>query len=315
MRTNCYPLEYKKLIIEHYLKHKNSVRYVANIFGISKSSLYNWINLYKNKLLTIKKKYTRKTKITTNIINFIKDYIKKNIIIDRYKIMQLIKNKYDTKISKTSLYNILRINKITRKRIRTKYIIKNIKKHKKEKQDFFKNMKKISHDKIISVDETHIDTHIYGQYGWCEKGKRIIINKHVCSKTRYTLILGISNKKIVHYKLILGSANAKKFNDFINELSKKITVNDIYILMDNARIHHAKIVKKNMDNLKLKTLFNVAYMPEYNPIEKMFSIMKHKIRSYNNNHIKASLISNIKESMSGIKEKVFENIYKKSLSF
>lgn len=39
-----------------------------------------------------------------------------------------------------------------------------------------------------------------------------------------------------------------------------------YLLMDNARIHHSKIVKTYLETTNLKTIYNVAYCPEYNPI-------------------------------------------------
>ena len=56
-----------------------------------------------------------------------------------------------------------------------------------------------------------------------------------------------------------------------------------YLLLDNARIHHAKIVKQEINGTTNQFLFNVPYMPEFNPIEKIFFEMKKYVKSKNNN--------------------------------
>ena len=48
--------------------------------------------------------------------------------------------------------------------------------------------------------------------------------------------------------------------------------------MDNARIHHSKIVKDTVNESTNKILYNVPYNPETNPIEFVFSILKNEIR-------------------------------------
>ena len=74
--------------------------------------------------------------------------------------------------------------------------------------------------------------------------------------------------------------------------------------MDNARIHHSKIVKKYIGTTKHKILFNVPYMPEYNPIEKFFSEIKFYIRSKKNNHKKTCLINNINKFFNYVNKKI-----------
>jgi transposase len=44
--------------------------------------------------------------------------------------------------------------------------------------------------------------------------------------------------------------------------------------MDNMRVHHSRLAKEMYEKLKLVPLFNIAYSPQFNPIECVFSMMK-----------------------------------------
>ena len=114
------------------------------------------------------------------------------------------------------------------------------------------------------------DTNIIHNYAWCKKGSSIVKTIGATYK-RLTVICAISNKKILYYKIINGSANSKLFLNFLKNIPNIINKT---LFMDNASIHHSKIVKKYTSDNNINNLFNVPYSPEYNPIELMFS--KHK---------------------------------------
>ena len=150
-------------------------------------------------------------------------------------------------------------------------------------------------------------------YGWGKKGKKIII-KNAIPKKRYTLICAINKNKVIGYKIIKGSANAVDFKEFIIEIIKKIRGKK-YLLMDNARIHHSKIVKEYMYKTKNEIIFNAPYSPEMNPIEHLFSKIKGIIRNKKTNTETKRLIKNIEKALSKVTRKEIENYYKKSLNF
>ena len=45
--------------------------------------------------------------------------------------------------------------------------------------------------------------------------------------------------------------------------------------MDNCRVHHSKKVTKFLLKNGIETIFNNAYAPEYNPIERVWAQLKH----------------------------------------
>jgi len=210
------------------------------------------------------------------------------------------------------LYKIINKLNITRKKIKKETVVKNKIKHNRDVRKFLKTIKEIPLNKIISIDESHFNNEITSNYGWSIKGKQIFKKIYIKIKKRYTLICAVSNKKVVHYKIIDGSSNAIIFKNFLEELNNK-TSNNKYLLLDNARIHHSKIVKEYMEHISHKLIYNAPYSPEYNPIEKVFSKIKTLVRQKSNNGIPKKLQNNIKYSLKKITSSDLTNYFNKSL--
>lgn len=313
MNYNYYPLVFKQTVIRSYYDNNcKNIKNILCIYKISKSSLYNWISLHKTNKLTYKKIYTKKSKILPEIKCYIRSYVLRKKRFIYKKLITMIKKRYNVPISKTSLYNVLKKLNITRKRFRCKFIYKRKNIHNEEIKKFKHLIKNININKIISIDETHIDTHITSIYGWNVKGKKIYTKKYIRYKKRFTIIMAINNNKVVHYKIIENSANSEDFKNFLLEMNKKYNLKNQNLLMDNARIHHAKIIKLLISEMNSIPLFNVPYCPEYNPIEMAFSKIKLQIRQKNNNHILKNLLKNIKDSISNITKNDLQNYFKKS---
>lgn len=286
---------------------------IINIFGISKQSIYNW----KTNKNNIKGKYkNRLSKYTPEIKIFIRHYVVSKINFSMEKLIKKINKTFHICSSKTSIYNILKNLHITRKKIRKKTVLKNIKFIKQQVKQFKENIKNIPIDKIISIDESatklhgeaiSYDTHFTPNYGWSKIGKHIVKIQKSTYK-RYTIICAISNFKIIYYKIIKGSSNAINFKDFLENVLIK-TGDNVNILLDNARIHHSKIVKNYIETKKSQLLFNVAYSPELNPIEKVFSKSKYIVKKINNNFNEKNLFNNIKKSFNMITPKDLNNFY------
>src|SRR5271154_709660 len=59
--SNNYSSDLKLRIIHLYCNKTYNVKQLTDIFNVSKSSIYNWINDYKSNKLTIKKQYIKPT--------------------------------------------------------------------------------------------------------------------------------------------------------------------------------------------------------------------------------------------------------------
>jgi transposase len=243
---------------------------VAIQLKVSISSIYSWI-----KLKELNPARIRKNKLEIYMKYHIRDYVLRRVNFNYKLLLKWIDTKFKIQISKSTLYAIIKKFNLTRKKIYNRPLYKTKKEQNKAKTRLKNLMKFVNKQNIISIDETSIDTHIRTTRGWSLKGKRI--SKHITEqRIRYTMICAISNKEIIKYKMIKGSANGEDFLTFIKELN--ITEYN-RIFLDNARIHHYTKLKEYIkENSKYNFIYNVPYSPQYNPIEYMFSELKAKLR-------------------------------------
>ena len=119
-KINCYPLIFRTKVVLCYQSRQYSITEIIRIFDICKSSIYNWVKLYNKGELCEKVKYKKKSKYTDEIQKYICEYVIKRTNFDYKKLIQIIKNKFGVICKKSSLYNILKNQNITRKRINIK---------------------------------------------------------------------------------------------------------------------------------------------------------------------------------------------------
>ncbi len=94
------------------LKKYNNTQ-IMEIFGISKKTFYAIKNNSNKKVLN---KNKRVTKINESIKTYIKNYVTRKINFSYMKLIQLVYKNYGIKISKSSIYDILKHKKIKKKR-------------------------------------------------------------------------------------------------------------------------------------------------------------------------------------------------------
>jgi transposase len=87
--------------------------------------------------------------------------------------------------------------------------------------------------------------------------------------------MGFSDANVYHTQLTTESVNSAMFASFISQLPfPRNTV----LLLDNASIHHSKVVKESMRLKGYEPLFVPPYSPELNPIELLFGLGKNAYR-------------------------------------
>jgi hypothetical protein len=265
----------KILAVKYYLKNKNRITYkhVCNIFKCSPRSLKRWIDRYtKEKSI---KRHNRKSisyKVRQKHVKYILKKIKGKQTIIMSELLKDVKKKFsDFNVTRKWLGQIIRDNNITRKRSRLSHFPKTRYgvpiSYKEEMKKYFKIVDKYSINNIISIDETSVKPAMIKEYSRCKLGKRCITKtSDNIVFTKYTLLVAISSKGIIGYKLYKkGGMNGERFAEFLNEFivgkyKKKL------IIMDNAGAHKKQIVKDTILNSGNKFIYNVPYNPKSNPV-------------------------------------------------
>ena len=143
--------------------------------------------------------------------------------------------------------------------------------------------------KIISIDESSFCVNDYKNRGYSLKGKSINrMIKHKSNKKRYSLLMTISNKKVIDYQINDTNINSEVYLNFFKK-NKEVFKNK-KILQDNVRFHHAK-------NILMKMKYIPVYTPMFNPIENSFSKIKLNYRRLNHDDIKMSINTLTEENL------------------
>lgn len=170
--------------------------------------------------------------------------------------------------------------------------------------------------KLIFIDETGFQLENNNYYCWRCYKEEIQGGATIKLKDRINLISAVDDKEIIHFKIINKTVKHNDFIDFMEEMKDKIGENEIkkYVLiMDNAKYHLHKQVKKFVLNHKLKILTNCPYLSKFNGIEYVFRTIKTQIYKKLINN-KKELKKNIIGIINDIKTaKIIEKIYLKEL--
>lgn len=322
LREMTYDKELIDNVLYDYYVRNYKIKDLEIHYQVSARTIYNWRKRYKKEdyvnknLKEIRKqkifkrdRKKHKCKLTSEIENYIINYISKKQLTNGKRIRKSIQQKFKIKLALSTIYRWFSKLSITYKKVhkRKTYVCKE--KEMKLKQLFNKinNIKKINN--LISIDESHFQLEMTKRNGWEVKGKKIYKNLYNKKTQSVSLLMAINNNKVIGYVIYKGSINAVKFTEFIKSIHK----DKYYYLLDNARIHHSKIFKKYMSNKMSNVIYNVAYNPETNPIEHVFSTLKHYITDYNTNNL-SNLRKSISKTINKVKSDHLKNYYRKSLN-
>lgn len=296
---------------------KNRIKYIHQTFNIHINTLYIWINKYYNidddvfDFSNYKSNFKyNNVKITSTIENFVLNSIDNNNNFNIKKIKMNIKNKFNTILSKSSIYHILHKNNFTYKNIVIKNIPINDDKLNVLKNELNNKINKIDNiSNLISYDEMSIHLNSKPYKGWSYKGKECIIktkNKTIFNK-RFSLGMSIDINSNIDFTIKEKALDGFKFNKFIKKINKN---NDKVIFMDNASIHKNKIFKNDIINNKWNIIYNIPYHSHLNPIEYVFSLLRKNILNSNVETIN-DIIKVIVQFKKNINKNHIKNIFNK----
>ena len=135
---------------------------------------------------------------------------------------------------------------------------------------------------LINVDESSFSRLTKKELTWIPKERDQIV-KNICFKNSLSQVTAITSTGGVIIGKVNGSVDSNLIEKFMKEMVSSIKdsegaeVQRSLVILDNASIHHAKLIK---DYLNIEGL-NVAYIPQYSPemapVEHYFSKLKQTV--------------------------------------
>lgn len=126
---------------------------------------------------------------------------------------------------------------------------------------------------VFAGDEFSVDLQIKASRVWAKKGTKPIMPSHGKSE-KVNVIGALNNKTGKVFSSICEKIDKFSFLKFLKKLLKYFK--KVFLVIDNASWHHAKIVKKFLryNKHRIKIEYFPAYSPERNPSEQCWKSLK-----------------------------------------
>ena len=128
------------------------------------------------------------------------------------------------------------------------------------------------------IDETWAKTNMAPLRGWGPRGARVKAKAPFGRWKTMTFIAALRHDRIDAPCLFDGPINGESFLAYVKGvLVPTLSPGDVVIL-DNLGSHRGKLVRKAIRQAGARLLFLPKYSPDLNPIEQVFSKLKHLLR-------------------------------------
>ena len=137
---------------------------------------------------------------------------------------------------------------------------------KQEQRDsYLEEIKHISSQDIIYIDESGIDKNISKERGWSKKGKVLQGKKSGKYYQRTNIIAGLKGNKSIAPFIFYGTCNTQLFESWVeNFLIKELKPGQV-VIMDNASFHKSKRTQALIESVGCRIIFLPPYSPDLNP--------------------------------------------------
>ena len=152
-------------------------------------------------------------------------------------------------------------------------------------------------------DETGIRNDSQHERGYAPKGHTPVVRLNA-KRTSTNMLSAITNQGKVRFKVFDGSMNADILIDFMKRLIKGAK-KKIFLILDNLRVHHAKVVKTWLEDRteEIEVFYLPAYSPELNPDEYLNCDLKQGVHSGKPARSKAQLKKKVTSHMRMLQRK------------
>lgn len=128
------------------------------------------------------------------------------------------------------------------------------------------------------IDETWAKTNMAPLRGWAPKGERLPGKVPFGHWNTMTFLAALRHDRVSAPWIIDGPINAERFGIYVEKvLVPELKPGDI-VIMDNLGSHKSKAIRDAIRAAGARLLFLPKYSPDLNPIEMLFSKIKHWLR-------------------------------------
>lgn len=129
--------------------------------------------------------------------------------------------------------------------------------------------------RVVFLDEAVFSPATGPTRAWAHNNQVLTVDESAFNMKTQALIMAVSaDRGVDHFRLYPRSVQTHHFLEFLEELALTNEGEPLAVFMDNMRVHHSKLAKARYPGLNIIPIFNVAYCPQFNGIEAVFSMVK-----------------------------------------
>lgn len=151
---------------------------------------------------------------------------------------------------------------------------------KKERKVWQRKLAKVDPERLVFLDESGAKTNMTRQYGRAPEGERLFDAVPGGHWNTTTMISAIRLKGVATAMVTEGATNTLVFQGFVDHFLVPILHPGDIVVMDNLSSHKATSVMEAIEAVGAEVWYLPPYSPDFNPIEQMWSKVKHYLRSF-----------------------------------
>lgn len=177
----------------------------------------------------------------------------------------------------TTVWRSLRRMGLTRKKKTLRASERDRPEVQKKRARYRRKVRKIEPKRLVFLDETGIATTMTSGYGWAPRGERVVgsIPK---SWRSTTLIAAVALDGAFAPLAFPGALDATAFQVYVEEVLAPLLRPGDVVVFDNLTAHDDAAAARAIERAAAEVLRLPPYSSDYNPIEEMWSKLKHRLR-------------------------------------
>lgn len=310
----------RKLAVRQ-LELGKSQKLVCSEIGLRPNTLSDWYKDFKeNGIKGLKSKKKGAKSEPMKRLNSMQEKEIQKMIIDKFPeqlkldfalwtrkaVKELISRQFNIEIAIRTVGTYLKNWGFTPQKPKKKAYEQDDKKVKKWLEEEYPAIQKLAKEQDAEIhwgDETGVRNQCQHGRSYAPKGKTPV-KMGMSKRFSVNMISSITNQGKVQFMIYSDSMNADKFVEFMEHLIKS-SDKKIFLIVDNLRVHHSKIVKEWVEKNKEKiALFYLpSYSPERNPDEYLNCDLKQGLSVKTSPKTKEKLHENVKQHMEMLETK------------
>jgi transposase len=148
----------------------------------------------------------------------------------------------------------------------------------RRRAQWIKYQDRVDPARLVFIDETWTRTNMAALRGWAPRGSRLIGKVPDGRWKTMTFLAALRHDRITAPWLLEGPIDGDSFTTYVEKvLLPTLRPGDI-VIMDNLGSHRGKIIRQLIRSAGAKLFLLPKYSPDLNPIEQVFSKLKHLLR-------------------------------------